>query len=729
MPNTAPFSRRHRRLPLVVALALALPLAHAEEPAPTHEHDAVDLDSVQVRASPLASTAEELTRPVEVLAGERLDASKASSLGETVSRLPGVQSSYFGPGVGRPIVRGFDGARVQVLNDGLGAGDVSTVSVDHAVSIEPFLANQVEVLKGPATLLYGSGAIGGAVNVVDGRIPEEATYAPLEGRAELRGGTVNDERTGMARLDGTSSDGHLVFHFDALHRETGDYDIPGHAESEDAHEAEPDHDDEGASGTLPNSALRTDAAALGVSWVGERGFVGLGYSLFNSRYGVPGHSHGEEDDHDHGHDDDHDDDAHEEEGPVSIVMDQRRGELRGGLQDVGPFASMRVKLARTEYTHTEYEGEEIGTVFDNDSTEARIELTHRPLLGWDGAIGLQWADRDFRAIGDEAFVPASATRDTGIFWIGRREAGPLKFEVGARHDRNRIDVDEDRAIGPDRTFDATSLSASMRWNINPDLHLSIGLDHAQRTPVAEELYSNGLHVATGSVELGDPALHEETANRAELGLHWHHGPFKLGASIYHVRYDDFIYLAETGVDDGGPVRAWTQDDARFNGAEAEASWAFAENASGRWDLRVFGDIVDAELTGSGSRDIDIAVPHGDHDHDYTVSLARGGNLPRIAPARLGGELRWERNAWRASLGAIRYADQDDVAQGESPTPGYTLVDAHLAWHLDTAAGGAWEVFLDGSNLLDEEARVHTSFLKDLAPLPGRGVAFGVRAFF
>ncbi|MEG3193643.1 TonB-dependent receptor plug domain-containing protein, partial [Lysobacter sp. D1-1-M9] len=214
----------------------------------------------------------------------RLEAAKSNSLGGTVDKLPGVQSSYFGPGVGRPIIRGFDGARVQVLSDGLGSGDVSTVSVDHAVSIEPFLAEQIEVLKGPATLLYGSGAIGGAVNVVDGRVPEAATAQPLQGRAELRGGTVNDQRTGMVRLDGTSASGNVVFHFDALHRETGDYDIPGHAESARLLAEEGETPEPGTEGTLANSSVRTDSTALGVSWVGDRGFVGIGYSLFNNRY-------------------------------------------------------------------------------------------------------------------------------------------------------------------------------------------------------------------------------------------------------------------------------------------------------------------------------------------------------------------------------------------------------------------------------------------------------------
>ena len=718
-------------------LAIALSLAFAALPAAAQDdprHDEVkDLSAVIVRATPLPQTAEDLTRQVEVLAGTRLDEAKANSLGETVSRLPGVQSSYFGPGVGRPIIRGLDGARVQVLSDGLAAGDVSTVSVDHAVSIEPFLANQIEVLKGPSTLLYGSGAIGGAVNVVDGRIPERATDAPLEGRAELRAGSVNDERTGMLRLDGTSASGHLVFHVDALHRETGDYDIPGFAESAALREAEHGEEEEGhgdedeAHGTLPNSFVRTDSAALGVSWVGDRGFLGVGASLFNTRYGVPGHSH--EHGHDHGHEGE--EEAHEEEeGAVHIDMDQRRYELRGGLDQLGAFDSLRVKLARNEYTHTEYEGTETGTVFDNDSTELRVELVHRDWAGWDGAFGLQASERDFRAVGDEAFVPASESRDVGLFWIGKRTFGTVDVELGARHDRNRIHIDEDEAIGPSRDFDATSLSAAARWHFGEDLHLSFGLDRAQRSPTAEELYSNGLHVATQSYEFGDPQLQRETANRAEIGLHWHHGPVKFGASVYAVDFQDFVYLADTGIEDGGtPARVWNQADARFTGGELDLQWTFLDNVSGRWTLRGFGDVVRGKLDGDGTREVSFAVPHGDHVHNYTTDIALSGHLPRLVPWRAGAELRWESEHWRAGLGAIRYARQDRVAEFETETPGYTLVNANLAWHLDSAGGNALELFVDGTNLLDEEARPHTSFLKDLAPLPGRGISAGVRLFF
>lgn len=735
MPRTSPTLPRAA---LAAALALALSSAANADDAPQQARHASmpkDLAAVEVHATPLADTAENLTAPVEVLAGSKLDEAKAGTLGETVAGLPGVQTSNFGPGVGRPIIRGLDGARVQVLSDGLGSGDVSTVSVDHAVSIEPFLADQIEVLKGPATLLYGSGAIGGAVNVVDGRIPVVRPDVPLSGRAELRHDDVSDGNTGMVRIDGGSGD--FAFHFDALHREAGDYRIPGFAESAE-HRAElgetPAPDE---AGRLDNSAVRTDSAALGLSWIGERGFLGMAYSLYNTGYGIPGghaHAPGADDHDDHGHEGDApaEDHGHEEGSPVRITMDQRRTELRGGLDDFGPFASLRVKYADTDYTHTEYEGDAVGTVFNNRSREARVELVHRPLAGWNGAFGLQASQRDFTAVGDEAFVPGTVSDDTGLFWIGKRALGPLQVDLGLRHDRNHVDVDRAASAAPDRDFSTTSLSAGLGWNVNNALHFNLGLDRAQRAPTAEELYSSGLHVATGSHELGDAGLGVETANRAELGMHLHHGPFELQLSGWHARYDDFVYLANTDLAvDGAALRLWRQDDARLTGFEAKLDWDIVDNGSGLWSLGVFADTVRGRLAAPAGTTVavPVEVPHGDHSHIEQAQVAAGGNLPRIAPSRTGVRLRWERDAWRASVGAVRHARQDKVAAFERPTPGYTLVDAHLAWHVDTAGGREWEVFLDASNLTDREARPHTSFLKDVVPLQGRNIAFGVRMFF
>ncbi|RZA21469.1 MAG: TonB-dependent receptor [Lysobacteraceae bacterium] len=730
-----PARPHHHRLAVTIALCLALPVHAGDDPQHAlhalhalHDKDPKDLAAVEVHATPLADTAENIALPVDVLAGKKLDEAKAGTLGETVAKLPGVQSSNFGPGVGRPIIRGLDGARVQVLSGGLGSGDVSTVSVDHAVSIEPFLAEQIEVLKGPATLLYGSGAIGGAVNVVDGRVPETRVDVPFGGRAEVRHGSVNDETTGMFRLDGGA--GAFAFHFDALHRETGDYAIPGFPESAALMAEHGETPDAGEAGMLHNSAVRSESAALGLSWIGARGFIGGAYSLFNTAYGIPGgHEHGEpelEDEPGHAHG----------EAAVHILMDQRRSELRAGLDEPGPFGSLRLKLADTDYTHTEFEGDAVGTVFHNRSREGRAELVHHPLAGWKGAFGVQASKRDFDAIGEEAFVPGSRSYDTGLFWIGKRafdtSRGVVQVDLGLRHDDNRIDVDNIATAAPDRHVHTTSASAGLGWKASEALHLSLGLDRAQRAPGAEELYSNGLHVATGSFEFGDATLRAETARRIELGLHLHHGPFEAHLAAWQARYDDFVYLAGTDAEvDGAALRVWRQDDARFHGFEAKLDWEIADTGAGLWSLNLFGDIVRGRLAeaagGTATQVFDIR--HGDHVDQVQARVATGGNLPRIAPARVGGSLRWEREGWRASLGAVRYAKQDHVAAYETATRGYTLLDAHVAWHVDTAGGHEIELFVDGNNLGNREARPHTSFLKDLVPLPGRNLVLGVRAYF
>lgn len=689
-----------RRAALTAAILLALPtLAWADDAAERHGHDtARTLDTVEVTASPLRNAVDDIARPVEVLTGPELDARKAGTLGETLERQTGVQSSYFGAGVGRPIIRGQDGARVQVLNGGTGSLDVSTVSVDHAVTIEPFLADQIEVLKGPATLLYGSGAIGGAVNVVDGRVPTAPVGRDISGRAEIRHGTAAGENTGMGRLDADA--GALTFHADLFRRDSGDYEIPGYAFSPEliAEElAEGEELDHFARGKLPNSSLTTEGGAFGASWFGEKAWFGASANTYRSNYGVPpgAHEHEEEEEEDH--------EGEEEHGEEVVRLDLRqdRFDFRGGVRGLGPMQELNYRLTRSQYEHTEFEGDEVGTVFENEGTEARLEAVQNEIAGWRGVVGLQYGHRDFSAIGDEAFVPPSVSRDVGLFVVQERDFGDFKLELGARHDQVRVDPEGGLA---EVDHNATSLALGGLWRFSELMHLSLNLDRAERAPTAEELFSDGPHIATQSYEIGDATLDKETATSAELGLHLHQGRFEGKLSVYRTDFDDFIYLSETGAElDGLPVRAWVQGDAKFTGWEAELSAELFENASGLWELRLFADGVDAKLDD-------------------------GGRLPRIAPGRFGVDLDWSLDGWRARIGAVRVADQDDVAELESPTGGYTLLDAGVAYHWDVGQAG-WEAFLEGRNLTDEDARVHTSFLKDFAPLPGRNVAMGVRVSF
>ena len=719
------------RHPLVLALSLSLmaPCAFADESgqgtaAPT------DLDSVVVTASPLRNSAEALAHPVEVLYGEALDRSKSSTLGDTVSRLPGVQTTYFGPGVGRPIIRGQEGPRVQVLSGGIGSLDASTVSADHAVGIEPFLADQIEVLKGPGTLLFGSGAIGGAVNVVDGRLADSIPDAPLSGRAEVRGNTVNNERTGMFRLDGVN--GNWVIHVDGLLRNTSDYDIPGVAILEHEH----DHEEEGheheeeaqVHGRLNNSSIRTRAGALGATWLGEQGFFGLSVNTYRSNYGIPDGAHVHSDGHDHDHDHEGEEEAHEEdEGSVRIDLAQNRIDLKAGIYEPLSFLqSLNLRAAHTDYEHIEIEGGTPATRFTNKGMEARLEAVQKEWNGWRGAAGLQFGDADFAAIGAEAFVPSTTTSTTGLFVVQEKDFGPWKLELGGRHERVELDPQGHDA----KHFNATSLSSAAIWRVNQDFDLRFGLDQSERAPTTEELFAAGAHVATRSLEIGDENLGKERALRAEIGLHAHTDRVDLKVALYRTNFKDFIYLADTGVEEEGlPVRLWSQGDASFTGAEAEALFHLAEGSSGTWDLRLFADYVRARLDGNGTRTVEFEVPHGDHSHHYEVELASGGNLPRIAPGRFGADLNWSLDGWRASLGAIRYSKQDRVAENEETSPGYTLVNAHLAYRWERTPSNSWEVFLDGNNLTDQEVRPHTSLLRDYSPLPGRGVAFGLRAYF
>jgi len=719
-------------LSLALAAAMLPSLAMAAD-APSSHRDGhlTELSTVKVTASPLQGDAESLARPVDVLAGERLDEQKAGTLGDTVAKLPGVQSTFFGPGVGRPIIRGQEGPRVAVLSNGMGNMDASTVSADHATSIEPFLADQIEVLKGPATLLFGSGAIGGAVNVVDGRIARELPDRPLSGRAELRGNSVNDERSGMFRLDGVS--GNVVLHVDGLVRNGDDYRIPGYAvidglEDHSGHDHEEGDTDEPRRGRLDNSSVRTRAGGVGATWLGDAGYFGVSASTYRTNYGIPNGAHVHaDDDHDHDHDHDHGDEEEGDEHDVRIDMVQNRFEAKGGIYQPTSFLkNISLRTAYTDYEHTELEAGTPATRFTNRGIEGRLEAVQEQIGGWDGAFGLQFGNSDFGAKGEEAFVPDTGTKNIGLFVLQEKQFGPFKLELGGRHDQVKLDPTGDYRA---RRFDATNLSAAGIWTLNDAVDLRFGIDSSERAPTNEELYAAGAHIATRSLEIGDANLKTERGQRVELGIHTHSDRVDFSASIYQTKFKDFIYLADTGVVESLPVRLWTQQDATFKGAEAEALFHLFEGNAGDWDLRVFGDYVKAELDGSGSRSVDIAVPHGDHNHNYTVDLANTGYLPRIAPGRVGADLRWSRDGWRASVGAVRYSSQKDVAQNEAPSNGYTLVDAHFAYRWDRTDSNSYEVFLDGNNLTNREVRPHTSLLRDYSPLPGRGVAFGIRAYF
>lgn len=489
-------------LALAVSLALAAPAstALAQEPSVppsvenprTHERP---LEEITVTARPLTEPGAELISPTVVLAGATLEDQRAATLGETVSRIPGVQPSYFGPGVGRPLIRGLDGPRVQVLANGLATLDVSTIGVDHALSIEPFLAEQIEVLKGPGTLLFGSGAIGGVVNVVDGRVPTTPVDG-LDGRAELGGNTVDNSHVALGRL--RTGNGEFALTVDFADRDGEDFASP-----------------EG--GAIENTARSVRSTGLGLAWTGDTAWAGLALSRYDGRYGIPVES-----------DDDDDDDEAGLFGPrslakggkgkaVAIDMEQTRLEARGGIRAFGPFDKIEASLVDSDYEHFELELDEneIGTRFSNDAWESRVVGELSAIGAWRSAVGLQFGDRRFAAVGEEAYVPATDRSNLGIFGLATANFEPWRIEFGARVEDVETEL-RDRTLASDKT--PTSLSFGAAWDFAPDWQLTVNLDRAQRAPEIEELFANGVHVATGSFEIGDPDLDVETANHAELGL-------------------------------------------------------------------------------------------------------------------------------------------------------------------------------------------------------------------
>lgn len=675
-----------RRAALAVATTACIPmLAHAQHA----------LEEVVVTATPLETSAGELAQSVTVLTGQELDRARAMNLGETLETQLGMSASYFGTGASRPIIRGLAGARVRTMEDGIESMDVSTVSVDHAVGIDPLVAEQIEIFRGPTTLLYGSGAVGGVINTVTNRIPEAAPEDGFDAAFELRGDTVADERTVAFALDGGVEG--FAWHLDAARRDTDDYEIPGLAAHEhEAHEEEEGHE-EPVRGVLENSELKLSSYSLGGSWLSDGGFFGIAVSGFETLYGVPGHE------------------PHEEQpvpgpgpGPadedVRIDLAQTRVDLKGGWIGLdGPIDAINLRFGASDYEHVELEGENTGTRFENDAFEGRLELLHRPIGLWTGAFGMQVSERQFAAIGEEAFVPPVDTRSYGAFLVEQLETGPWSVSLGARYE-----VQEHEPAGAAAVDDtAASFSAAAVRELGADLALALNLASAERLPVAEELFANGPHLASGTIEIGDPSLSSETSRHLDVGLRKTAGELTWSMTAFVTAYDDFIFLRDTGVEDPDealPIFEFSQQDAAFRGLEAEVFTPIATFGTGELDLRIFADYVEAEL-------------------------ADGDKVPRIPPLRYGARVAWHTARFAIGLEATRYDDQDDTAPYEEPTEGYTLLGVDFDWAIPTDGGMELRLFAKGSNLLDEDARRHTSLVKEIAPLPGRNFSLGLRAVF
>jgi len=658
----------------------------------------------------------ETVLPVNVLAGEDVREKAAATLGQMLEGQVGVNNASFGVGVGLPVIRGQSANRVQVLQMGVGNLDASAVSPDHANSLEPSLADRIEVVRGPATLLYGNGAIGGVVNVIDGRIPRSPADG-LTALAETRYDSVNDQRTVLMRLDGGS--GRFAWHLDGVDRESNDTEISGFALNPDLVDSDdPEAYEEllNSRGRLANSNAKSDSQTLGASWLLEDGWIGIAYNQIDNEYGLPRGAHAH-----HNHDAEKEDAEHDEqhdgeEQDIRIVMEQRRWDTEIQIPfSNNPIEELHGKVSFVDYQHREVEGlGEIGTVFENHGVEGRLTGHLDEPDNMEGVVGLQFSSREFSATGEEAFIPLTDIDSLALFGLQSFVIDAFTYELGLRAERQRLD----QSGSCDHSSTNWSGSGSAIWQFNDSNNMLFSVNRSQRSATVEELYSNIdkscsqlpepqliAHAATQRLDIGLPDADREVSTNIELGWRKFAGDITAEVNLFHNDIKDFIFLFDTGefVDDVEIAR-YQQQNAVFTGLEIQVSAPLYTAGAHQSDLNFFGDYVRARFDDQG-------------------------NVPRIPPMRVGMEWVHSHVNWMVKLRWTHVSSQTDVALGETRTEGYNLLSLYGDYQVQFGDDSRLLLFARGHNLLDETIRAHTSLLKDVAPSAGRGVEVGLRLEF
>lgn len=653
-------------------------------------------------------------RPDTRLRGDDLRQKQGSTLGATLQDELGVANSSFGPGVGLPVIRGMTGPRVRILLDGLGSHDASSMSPDHAIALEPMLAEEVRVMRGPAAIRYGGAAIGGAVEVIDERIPQRMPKEGLAGAAQARINSNGTERATAFKLD--AGTGMLALHLDGFRRERGNLQIPGRAIDEAAIIRQFGLlSATNTSGYVGNTDGASSGGSVGTAIIGQRGSLGISFGAFNNEYGFPAGAHS----HSHG----------PGTAPANdfarIDLKQRRHDLKGRLL-LGDFLeSVEIRVGRVDYQHTELDNGIAQTTFSNDVLEGRIELSHRFSQQLSGMVGGQFLDRTFAALGAEAFVPRSQIRGSAGYLTQRLDLDPYSFEFGARRERQRIRPDPQRTVfrtlvtQRELTHAAESYSFASSWKLAREDSLTLTMSRAKRTPDVQELFALGPHLATRTFDIGNNRLGRESVHGTDLGLSVDRGVVAGKLNVFRYRARDYIYQRNTGLfydpdvrqfrvvcvrlDECLPVQRYEQSDARFKGFELQLAFRFSDLPIGLLEVKPFTDYLRA-------------------------SLDDGTDVPRLPPRRYGIEFALLAERWSASVRHTRARSQLRPGLNETETAGFDQLNAQVEYRV---RHGRFEtiVFLQGRNLLDREIRNSASFLRNYTPEAGRAIELGLRSSF
>ena len=664
-------------------------------PAIAADKGTLTIPTTAVTGNPLGVGSDQMVVPISILSGRELSLKRENTLAETLNSIPGVSNSSFGPSVGRPMIRGMDSDRIKILQNGVNNLDASNLSFDHGVSIDPLIIEQIDVIRGPATLLYGGGAVGGVVNAIDHRIPKEKLQG-ITGRGEVRYGGANLEQSNAAVVDvGT---GNFVMHFDAYNRDAKNLRIPGNAISArrsvtgfwnpEARGYEPYGNNHGTS-RLINSYSESKGGAIGASMIFDRGYAGMSYAKHQTKYGSP------------------------LESAVSIDMDNDRFDFASEIRELGSFFDRaKFRAAYTDYIHKEIEDGAINTTFKNQGVEGTFELGHQPVLGVKGIVGAQFENGKFQALGAEAFVPSSKTNSQSVYLYEELPIDKHKVTFGLRHGQHDVDSKGGGDfIAANKNFKTNNSAIGGLYTLNSQWSLTGNLSHNERAPSYFELYANGVHAATGTYEQGQANLKIEKSNGLDGQIRWKAGQDSVTFGAYYTKFSNYIGLRSANRDelteDGTyKVSEFSGIKAEFKGVELEGKTMLTDYV--QFNLR--GDYVDAK--------------------DKT----NGGYVPRISPLKLGAGLKYEFDRFGARLDVLHAFKQNRVATNFNYEPGkelitdaYTNVSMMATYKLPTQLN--LEAFTRANNLLNEEIREHASFLKDIAPMGGRSIMFGLRGEF